>query len=160
MATNSINEATEKKFLVTLLEKDECNPNDKELIELALNKNNLSSLAASTIFEKALIYQSRGKLKLTSENYRDFNDDSDAKLGTTRKKHNTMTASINCSGKLGAIRLWVKESKTDTDYYFYIPRHAYSKYITIPFDIEGNPKIKNKFWKYKVDFLKDLALKF
>jgi hypothetical protein len=113
----------------------------------------------------ALLYEMaisrRGKLKRDSTIGRDYIDFSDAKSVSVRLRSNNKTYSAcvkDLHAKQGAIRIICYERVLDIFYYFLVPTGAYPKTsIEIPFDLDGRPSRKNKWWKYEVSTFTELC---
>jgi hypothetical protein len=80
----------------------------------------------------------------------------DVKYCSTRLAHNkkyNLATITNIANKIGNLRVQLYERFSNKFYYFIIPNHEFCniKTIEIPFDLNYNPKRKNKWWKYEVE---------
>jgi hypothetical protein len=173
MATTNVNAKTELIFLNEICDKEYLSKKDIKVIRQLIKNGTSRWLNAGTVTEDAIIYMSKNKLKGESVNGKDFTDLSDAKTATVveyvnKRKNLIRSAKIDCKGKLGDIRLWVYEPKSKQFYYFYVPRNAYKKIITIPFNLDGTPKNiflykdeyqekYNEFWQWEVESFAEMA---
>lgn len=161
MATNNVNEKTEKIFLEELDRLKVLTFGDKLAKNILSLFKSLDSLAASTIFEHSIAKVNK-HIQKDSTFGRDFTDGSDAKLTTAVSYKKVRECGVNCFGKIGAIRIMSYESVTKKFYYFYVPRDKYSEIIKIPFDLDGTPKRvnrlgTNKIWECECSSFKDMA---
>lgn len=115
--------------------------------------NNLGGLLENAI-------HATGSIPKDNSIGQDFVDISDAKLTTVRisskgRKYSAPIANIH--RKRGFLRVVCYERKLDKFYYFLIPYEAYKDIpkksnIEIPFELNGNPKKKNRcrinWWNY------------
>ena len=143
MATNSINEKTEKPLLLFLYYNDLCTPYDHQLIKDCIDFDKFDSICAPTILEHSIAHISN-HLEHTSDHHLDFDDKSDAKFGTTTyytgKYVRDPKCTISCGGKHGGIRAVVFEPQKSVFYFFCVPRHMYKQTIDIEFQLDGTPK--------------------
>lgn len=130
-----------------------CEKTVENLLELGV-------LQISTMFEQSLA--NVGGYTVVSEDTHDFDTGDDAKMCTVVLKSGGKMYSAQISGitnKIGNLLVQVYERKQEKFYYFVIPNEEFQNVsiIEIPFDLEGNPKIKNRWWKYQVSTFEELA---
>lgn len=115
----------------------------------------IGGLKISTLFEHAVSTVSG--LTVVDLDQADWSDGSEGKLSSVRVRSygKIYSAPIsNIKNKQGLIRSQVYERKTKTFYYFTIPYSAYKNLksktsIEIPFNHDGTPQLRSKWWKYK-----------
>ncbi len=129
-----------------------------KLIETEIMKT--GEIQIETLIENAL--EAVGGPKKNSTFGMDFEDGSDAKkscvgicsMGRLYAGHVTRIIT-----KVGSLRVMMYERIQDKFYYFFIPKESYYGYklIEIPFTFSGEPKRKNKWWKYEVSSFEEMA---
>ena len=128
----------------------------------------LGIIQVSTGFEHALA--NICGCAVTSLDTEDLSNGDDGKLSSVRTSGygtNYSAPVTNIAGKTGTLRVQVYERKQNQYYYFAIPRRAYqhiarSSNIEIPFESNGDPKLKNRcqvdWWQFSYYTLEQMAL--
>jgi len=146
---------TIKKFLIDHIKKY-----SKEEYDLTAKVDNLNYLNYEDLLELAIAVTNKN-IKITLGAGKDFDNGWDAKMYSVRTHSSgkAYSAAPHCASK-EKLAMCVFEPIQENFFFFAINDLDNKKYVSIPFELNGDPKRENKWWSYEKESLSHMVSAF